>query len=417
MARVRDGLFWDFVDARRPWRNVYGDSDRRYGPGRDEDFCIPSHAARMMRAVMVRWQATGGGSALEAADELCAGMRRIAIDKGDYQLLPREGRLGRADDLSALRLAEDRRGVGRDGGRRGVDDRLPRPPDVRRAHLAPPERSDRWRSTWPGGWRGTACSPGSGEALPDPDRDHAGAQGLGGHIAASLPDPAFIAGAEQGHWYSHFHARATVLRGLLEYARAAGDQRIWSSCAAATSSRWRRVSPASAGSTAIPAATQHHGRLRARRPGRARHPADRRRAGRLLGRRRRHRAQPSRRAAATSMPPRSQRVAAASAQNPPDTAQYPGMRSTRRVIERSLGHLLGPVASHAAPAADGPCSAAPGNGTQGLYYAWEAAVREDGDTAQVNLLLNRASALLDVDSCCRTRAGWSCGTRARAASR
>ncbi|TFG86676.1 MAG: hypothetical protein E4H17_03990 [Gemmatimonadales bacterium] len=59
MARVQDGLFWDFVDPRRPWRNVYGDSDRRDGAGSDEDFCIPSHAARMMRAVMVRWQATG----------------------------------------------------------------------------------------------------------------------------------------------------------------------------------------------------------------------------------------------------------------------------------------------------------------------------------------------------------------------
>jgi len=39
-----------------------------------------------------------------------------------------------------------------------------------------------------------------------------------------------------------------------------------------------------------------------------------------------------------------------------------------------------------------------GNGTQGLYYAWEAALREDRDTAQVNLLFNRAGKLADVDS-------------------
>jgi hypothetical protein len=45
------------------------------------------------------------------------------------------------------------------------------------------------------------------------------AKGLGSHIAARLPDPAFLAGAELGHWFSHFHARASVLRGLLEYAR------------------------------------------------------------------------------------------------------------------------------------------------------------------------------------------------------
>lgn len=39
-----------------------------------------------------------------------------------------------------------------------------------------------------------------------------------------------------------------------------------------------------------------------------------------------------------------------------------------------------------------------GNGTQGLYYAWEGIVRERGETAQVNRLLNRAAKLLDVDS-------------------
>jgi hypothetical protein len=39
-----------------------------------------------------------------------------------------------------------------------------------------------------------------------------------------------------------------------------------------------------------------------------------------------------------------------------------------------------------------------GNGTQGLYYAWEAAVRGDGPRATVNLLLNRASPVADVDS-------------------
>jgi hypothetical protein len=39
-----------------------------------------------------------------------------------------------------------------------------------------------------------------------------------------------------------------------------------------------------------------------------------------------------------------------------------------------------------------------GNASRGLYYAWEGAVREDGDSAQVNLLLNRASRVLDVHS-------------------
>jgi hypothetical protein len=38
------------------------------------------------------------------------------------------------------------------------------------------------------------------------------------------------------------------------------------------------------------------------------------------------------------------------------------------------------------------------NGLIGYYYAWEGIVREKQGTAQVNLLLNRASPWLDVDS-------------------
>ena len=58
--------------------------------------------------------------------------------------------------------------------------------------------------------------------LPDPRGPD---DSMVGHIAWRLPDPAGIAGAELGHWYSHFHARCIGLRGILEYARTVGDQR------------------------------------------------------------------------------------------------------------------------------------------------------------------------------------------------
>ncbi len=38
------------------------------------------------------------------------------------------------------------------------------------------------------------------------------------------------------------------------------------------------------------------------------------------------------------------------------------------------------------------------NATQGLYYAWEGALRTHGTTAEVNLLLNRAGKMLDIES-------------------
>jgi len=64
---------------------------------------------------------------------------------------------------------------------------------------------------------------------------------------------------------------------------------------------------------------------------------------------------------------------------------------------RSLGRFAGLSLPSGIPEPTslGCCA---GNGTQGLYYAWEGIVREQGDTAQVNLLLNRAARLLDVDS-------------------
>jgi hypothetical protein len=39
-----------------------------------------------------------------------------------------------------------------------------------------------------------------------------------------------------------------------------------------------------------------------------------------------------------------------------------------------------------------------GNATQGLYFAWDGALRWQGENATVNLLVNRASPAADVDS-------------------
>lgn len=49
-------------------------------------------------------------------------------------------------------------------------------------------------------------------------------------------------------------------------------------------------------------------------------------------------------------------------------------------------------------AADEVAACCTENGAQALYYAWEGIVRADGDMARVNLLLNRSSRLVDVDS-------------------
>ena len=44
--------------------------------------------------------------------------------------------------------------------------------------------------------------------------------------AGRLPDSAGVPGEQQGHWYTHFHARAIALRGMLEYGRVANNGEV-----------------------------------------------------------------------------------------------------------------------------------------------------------------------------------------------
>jgi hypothetical protein len=74
----------------------------------------------------------------------------------------------------------------------------------------------------------------------------------------------------------------------------------------------------------------------------------------------------------------------------------PGQETTDGVIDRALGgfsHLCG--AYHQFPLLMSCCTA---NCSQALYYAWEAIVRHRDGDAQVNLLLNRRSPWVDVES-------------------
>jgi DUF1680 family protein len=75
----------------------------------------------------------------------------------------------------------------------------------------------------------------------------------------------------------------------------------------------------------------------------------------------------------------------------------PPQETDDRVIERNVGCFAGRgmVDHDPNPAIMHCCT---GNGTQALYYAWESIVRCKDGAAQVNLLLNRASPWMDIDS-------------------
>jgi hypothetical protein len=81
----------------------------------------------------------------------------------------------------------------------------------------------------------------------------------------------------------------------------------------------------------------------------------------------------------------------------PDPAILPNQLVTEDVIERSIG-VYGGVSKPDGIPYTWTMQCCTGNGTQGLYYAWESIVRCQNGIAQVNLLLNRASPWLDIDS-------------------
>ena len=86
-----------------------------------------------------------------------------------------------------------------------------------------------------------------------------------------------------------------------------------------------------------------------------------------------------------------------SAAAPPHQANFP-METDDRAIERSVGSFAvnGLVTQVPAPSNYYCCNH---NGSQTLYHVWQGIVQDKGKgTAQINLLLNRASRQLDLDS-------------------
>jgi hypothetical protein len=69
-------------------------------------------------------------------------------------------------------------------------------------------------------------------------------------------------------------------------------------------------------------------------------------------------------------------------------------------LERSRGSWAGWTLANDAVVADRPgiMQCCTGNAARSIYYAWNAIVTAEGNNARVNLLLNRASPWLDVDS-------------------
>jgi len=382
-----DGLYYAMQRPDRPWTLTYNPAfDGAVG---GEDLSNLGGCGRMLRA-LVTWREREGESELDRhIQALVRGLARVAVYQDDYAFYP----IGVGEPFSRPRSGwphTDEPRSETEGGEgsvvayhghqiQGLMRWYALSGDAGALVLA--EKLSRFCAL-PRFWGGVVDLEGSG-------------QGLVGHVAPGRADPPGVAGAEQGHWYTHLHARAVALRGILEYARMVQDARLlefvrrayeftltmgiprlgWVNC-------WPARQVAVEG-CALGDLVALGIRLSDAGMGDYWDDVDAVVRNQLVEQQ-------------LVRPDVLEQISEAS---PPrgEPAALPGQETTEDVIARSLGNFAG-----AATPADIPApwvmQCCTGNATQGLYYAWEGIVRGSGDTAQVNLLLNRASRWLDVDS-------------------
>lgn len=373
-----DGLFYAIARQDRPWHEGV---HHKY-PKTGEDFANSYGNARMLLALMA-WYARNPDPALwERMERMAHGLADMAICKEDYAYYP-DGQIGEA---------------------------FSRPR---------------------GGWRDTS----------EPEVEGMGAEGSmfmyhGGQIRAFarwyemsgdakildmarrlvrfVMQPKFwgvegenlaLLGAQHGHFTGHFHGHLSLLRGLLEYARVTRDRRIldfvresyefcrhyglpqigWFSSRAGGLSEGCTIADMAA--LAIRLSDVGVGdywedvEMITRNHLVEQQLVDIRRL---------------------------QKASADGPERPPDRtvpmgvftcdpATLPGQLTAEKVFERAQGVYGGLSMPDGVPHT-WTMQCCTGNGTQGLYYTWESIVRYHKRQAQINLLLNRASPWLDVDS-------------------
>ncbi len=210
-------------------------------------------------------------------------------------------------------------------------------------------------------------------------------------------DPSHIVGGEQGHVDSHFHARAGELRGLLEYGIVANDTRA---CDFVRSSYeyMRTYGISRIGFMPCLAAggrDKHEWMegcmlgdllaltIKMSRAGIGDYWDD---ADRII-----------RNQLVEAQFTRSDLLDMVSQHaDKSEPEGYPNQICTENVHERMLGTFASLLMPTSVSGFVMQCCT--GNATRGLAYAWDGILNGCGDEVQVNLLLNRASAWLDIDS-------------------
>ena len=386
VSRIDDGLYWDRYTPRRPWRNIYNNSMELYGAGRPEDFASVWGVARMIRA-LAAWQGANGADTAALSASLVRGLRRIAVDRDDYSYYPHRGgwhdgfvypRSGWIDTSEAQRDREGPEGSvtcaqGHQIYAAAQHYALTGDP-VAQDLAARLSRYVMKPKFWGGMLALDPAKPGGFDVVPDAPFRH---------------------GGQFGHWPIHFHARAIPLRGVLKYAMACGDDRAVEFVRAAyefTMSQairrlgWINTHPPGIGCEGCALGDLVALAIRLTEAGAGDYWDD---VDAVV-----------RNQLAEQQITDAPALAAFCAAQPEGQRQteFPaGFETTDDAVNRSVGVFFG-IAKPGAVTDPWVMHCCTGNASQGLYYAWEGALRENGGAAVVNLLLNRAGRTVDVDS-------------------
>jgi hypothetical protein len=395
-SRIDDGLYWDRYTPKRPWRNSY--SSAHYGKGKDEDFSTLPGAGRMLRALLV-WRELGDDSVEAEIRSLVQGLRRIAVCHEDYAYYPEKGGWGEPCSYprSGWLNTDEARGE-TEGGEGAVT--CMQSHQMYGAAKWYSESGDPVALDLAARLSRYCMLPRFWGGVPDPEGQRSG--NLPGFVCPSKSDPAFTAGAELGHWYSHWHARAITLRGLLEYGIAAGDLRALEFVRRSYEFTLSQGIPRMGFINCFPGTSNHMEscalgdiiglgvRLSDCGMGDYWDDVDACARNQLVEQqftsadKLRRVAEPFKDVEWDGLSQWKQPV-------------HPGEQCFDNVFERAVGVFGGTAMPNGYP---NPwvMHCCTGNATQGLYYAWEGIVREQGDRATVNLFLNRAAKLVSVES-------------------
>ncbi|MBI4587175.1 MAG: hypothetical protein HY717_24445 [Planctomycetes bacterium] len=353
-----DGLYYAPIIG-RPWHQTWHKAD--------EDFANVYGNARQLLAFLAWYQYDGNPMWLEYAKGIVSGLKRIARIEGDKAYFP-DPRIGESFSYP----------------KSGYPANLPEPTDIGFSiHM--------YFSGVMRGFAKYAAMTGDQDTLEFTRKlvNFVHQPKMWG----AAVQPAGVTSAERGHLSGHFHAHVASLRGLLEYAIVASDAGLkefarngyefarnfgisdigWFPEGAATGQHCEACCIADMVGLAVKLCDAGVGDYW--------EDVDRYTRNQLV----------EQQFVSAELLRKAAESSALRKASPP-------RETDDRVIERNIGGFAG----------HGDIAVLPnswimhcctGNATQALYYAWEGIVRKSGqDSVQINLLLNRASPWVDIDS-------------------